>query len=144
MKLGNKYAQTHGMSHTSVYRVWRNMKDRCGLPSHPFWEEYGGRGIHVCRRWLTFENFWTDMGPSYERGLTLDRKHNNKGYTKANCHWVTIQRQQSNRRSNRHIRTVHGTLTLSDTARAAGICKVLLRWRYDRGWRGPRLLQKPS
>src|SRR5574343_575843 len=76
----------HGMSKHPAYAVWRPMLARCGTPSHPAFKNYGARGITVCARWRkSFENFWEDMGPTYRRGLTLERTNNARGYSPANC-----------------------------------------------------------
>ena len=89
---------THGLSKTSgAYRSWLSMRSRCLYPTHKDWHNYGGRGITFCRRWERFENFYADMG---ERppGLTLDRKDNDKGYSKSNCRWATRSEQARNQR----------------------------------------------
>lgn len=39
------------------------MIERCENPKHVHYHRYGGRGIQVCKRWRTFENFLTDLGP---------------------------------------------------------------------------------
>src|SRR5215831_9640275 len=68
---------THGMSHHPAYAVWRSMHDRCRLPTHQAWHNYGARGITVCDRWQeSFTNFWEDMRPTYRPGLTLERINN--------------------------------------------------------------------
>lgn len=90
---------THRMSKHPAYAVWRSMLDRCRLPTHQAWRNYGARGIRVCRRWQKFENFWYDMGSSYRQGLTLERRDNDKGYSLKNCYWATYAQQAQNRRN---------------------------------------------
>lgn len=85
----------HGPSKT--YTSWANMLRRCDDSTGRDFEYYGGRGISVCERWRSFENFLADMG---ERpiGLTLDRIENDRGYEPGNCRWATWSEQQINRR----------------------------------------------
>ena len=42
--------EQHGMSKHPAYWVWRSMRDRCRLPTHQAWKNYGARGITVCAR----------------------------------------------------------------------------------------------
>lgn len=95
----------HGQSATTTrkgqasptYRSWQAMKQRCMNSNHTAYPRYGGAGITVCQRWMTFDNFIADMGERPE-GHTLDRKNSKKGYSKANCRWATSQVQFENKR----------------------------------------------
>lgn len=88
----------HGMFDTPTHRSWNSMLQRCGNPNRDNYEFYGGRGICVCDRWKTFENFLADMGERPE-GCTLDRYPNNNGnYEPGNCRWATHAQQMKNRR----------------------------------------------
>ena len=84
--------------HPAIH-AWHAMKGRCYRPHHPFYQWYGARGIQVCERWLRdFNNFWEDMGPTWKRGLELDRIDNSGHYEPKNCRWTTRKEQQRNRR----------------------------------------------
>lgn len=98
-----------------VYRIWSGMIVRCN-PAHSSrsgWQRYGGRGIEVCVRWHTFENFLADMGvpPS---GMSLDRYPDTSGnYEPGNCRWATAKTQANNTRANRIIEFNGESLTLA-------------------------------
>jgi len=92
---------THGAKPRSgpskAYMSWVGMKARCFNPNNSRWKYYGGRGITVCDRWLSFENFLADMGER-PKGLTLERLDNNAGYSPTNCVWASYFVQRHNRR----------------------------------------------
>lgn len=73
------------------------MKNRCLNPNATDYARYGGRGITICERWLTFANFLADMGERPE-GRTLDRINNSGNYEPGNCRWATASEQQLNKR----------------------------------------------
>lgn len=88
----------HGLSKTKLYYVYKAMLRRCYCEEDKYFQNYGGRGIKVCKRWLDdIGNFYEDMNASYKPGLTLDRIDNNKGYSKSNCRWATRKQQSRNR-----------------------------------------------
>src|SRR5262245_16393376 len=75
-----KYQHGHTLEkHSPTFNSWDNMVQRCTNPKRKEWKNYGGRGITVCERWLSFENFLADMGER-PAGKTLDRKNNNGNY----------------------------------------------------------------
>lgn len=81
-----------------LYHVWQDMKGRCRNPNNRQWNDYGGRGIKVCDRWLhDYQTFAADMGDRPE-GHSLDRINNNGDYTPENCRWADRKTQQRNQR----------------------------------------------
>jgi hypothetical protein len=86
-----------------LYNIWCAMKGRCLNPADQSYLNYGGRGITVCKRWLNFDNFLTDMGMPSDRKLCLERMDNDKGYSPKNCKWATRKEQQNNTRRNRIV-----------------------------------------
>jgi hypothetical protein len=90
---------THRMTHTREYRAWAGMIQRCTNPKNARWADWGGRGISVCDRWHSFENFYADMGPRPSPDHSLDRYPNNDGnYEPGNVRWATRTEQQLNKR----------------------------------------------
>ena len=135
---------THSMSRHPVFAVWRSMLSRCGNPKHRAYKNYGGRGIGVCSRWMTFEVFWDDMRQGYKPGLTLDRVDNDAGYSKENCRWATHKTQARNRRNNVVIATPAGRMTAAEASDLFGIRRSTIFYRIRRGWPEHLLLIKPN
>lgn len=85
----------HGRSSLPEYAVWKAMVHRCADESNA---DYGGRGITVCDRWrVSFEAFYTDMGPRPFPEAQIDREDNDGNYEPDNCRWVTAKVNVNNR-----------------------------------------------
>lgn len=124
----------HGMHNTRVNHIWRQMKYRCTNPNAPEYRNYGARGITYDPRWESFQNFVEDMGIPDDK-LTLERKDNNKGYSKENCYWATYKEQQNNKRTNR-LETAFGrTQTLTQWSEETGIPISTIKNRMKRSKR---------
>lgn len=134
----------HNRSGTPLYELWCKMRDRCGNPSNPSYGAYGGRGIYVCERWQSFENFLADMGERPSPKHSLDRINNDGPYSPENCRWVgSIREQRSNCRDNRFITHRGQTLTVSEWARRCGIDVDALLFRLNAGWDVEDALTRP-
>lgn len=141
--------KTHGCANaragerTKEYVIWTNMKGRCLNAERPDYARYGSRGIKVCKRWLKFENFLTDMGRC-PTNMTLDRRNNDKNYCKSNCRWATLSTQALNRRTTTRLTYNGTTLARSQWALRIGITKSGLAMRLDTlGWSIQRALTTP-
>lgn len=116
-----------------AYRRWDAMKQRCLNPSSRSYKYYGGRGIKVCKRWLSFDLFLEDMGEP-DSCLSLERIDNNKGYEPGNCRWDTCKNQANNTRRNHRI-TINGeTRTVQQWADLSGLKANTILTRIRRGW----------
>ena len=123
-------------STTSTYIAWRNMRRRCSSPTDSSWHHYGGRGIKVCPRWDSYDQFVKDMGLK-PFGLTLERLNTNKGYEPGNCAWVTMRNNINNRRNTAKVAGIPVTVIAEQT----GIKPDTLRKRQQRGIDESRILQ---
>ena len=134
----------HGFSGTVEHKAWKAMHDRCNNPNSHNYLHYGGRGISVCVRWDSFENFYTDMGNRPKSKTSIDRIDNDGDYTPENCRWAT-QKQQMRKTRNNYIITHAGkTRCLAEWSEVLNVRYGLLATRiFTQGWSDERALTEP-
>ncbi len=118
-------------SRTRLYKIWGGMVARCTISSATGFAQYGGAGVKVCDRWLTFENFAADMGEP-PAGASIDRIDGALGYEPGNCRWATRQQQNENRKSVRWIEFDGKRMNVTQWARHLGIGKATLLEALDK------------
>jgi hypothetical protein len=116
------------------YQTWTHILDRCLNPKSADWENYGGRGITLCRKWRRFLGFHKDMFSTWKPGLTLERTNNGKGYSKSNCKWADRIVQNRNKRNNKLIIFSGQKLIGSVWSEKLGGNPELVNVRIRRGW----------
>lgn len=111
--------------------IYGGMMARCYREKADAYPRYGGKGIIVCDEWKnSFDAFanWA-YSNGYQKGLSLDRIDNEKGYSPSNCRFVTKREQQHNKSTN-VVLMIDGTrYTATQAAWKSGINpQKIFRW----------------
>ena len=139
-----KANSTHGLSGGPEYKTWLKMKERCLNKNAINYERYGGRGITVCERWMSFDNFFADMGKKPTPDHSIERKKNDAGYSPENCKWETRKVQCRNRRSSRILNVNGDEKTVAEWAEITGIGRSTIEHRIKIGWPPARAISEPA
>jgi hypothetical protein len=141
--VGNDH-RTHGLSKTPTYSCWLAMKKRCYNNKSQDYYLYGGRGIRVCDRWMTFENFYADMGDR-PIGMSLDRIDCNLDYSPENCRWATVTQQARNKRNTKIVEYKGVTKSIRDFCDELSLNANTVMTRLNQqNWTVDRALSTPT
>lgn len=114
-------SKTHGMAGTTLYAAWEAIKQRCENPNSSSYHRYGAIGRKMYKEWYeSYEAFYDYVSklPNFgEKGYTLDRIDNTKGYEPNNVRWADKITQSNNRRNNHYIEYNGKKQSLSQWAR---------------------------
>lgn len=127
---------------SNEYHSWSAMRVRCHNKNTAYYRRYGGRGITICERWNSFENFLSDMGPR-PIGASLDRINNNGNYAPDNCRWSSSKVQNRNKSSNLLITHDGQTKSVSEWAEFLNVKRTTMFQRVRYGWDIERMLFEP-
>lgn len=118
---------------SATHVSWASMMSRCSNPKQESSKYYLGKGVKVCERWESFDNFLADMGER-PAGTTLDRINSRGDYEPSNCRWATHVEQQNNRGNNRWLSLNGETKTLAQWSRHVGLKSHVISKRLARNW----------
>ena len=133
----------HGDSRSKEYRTWITMRQRCENPNAEGYEKYGAKGIKVCERWASYENFKSDMGECPTPRHTIDRIDGDKGYEPENCRWATYAEQNRNL-SNNVVVDINGVKNImADWCVIYKIRRTTVETRIKNGWDVIKAIKTP-
>jgi hypothetical protein len=92
-----------GNSFHDLGNQWKSMLGRCYDANHISYKFYGAKGIIVCDRWFSFENFIADVGERPSRGMQIDRIDNEGNYCPENTRWTTSSENNRNKSNNKML-----------------------------------------
>jgi hypothetical protein len=128
---------THGLSKTRLYKIYTSMKTRCYNPADSHYHSYGGRGITICDEWLNdfsaFYNWAIENGYEPDGEHTIDRIDVDKGYSPANCRFITIHDQQFNKTNTHYIEVQGERISIAQAAERFGLNPKTIYTRVYRG-----------
>ena len=134
----------HGLFGTPEWHCWQKIRARCDNERNSRFHIYGARGIKVCERWYTFENFYADMGPRPSSKHSIDRINVNGNYEPENCRWATTKEQARNKRNNIMVEFHGRQVCLKEAAEMANV-KYMMVWKriFLHGWPVALALTEP-
>ena len=126
---------------TPEYRCYKSIKTRCYNTKYKQYDDYGGRGIRVCQRWLdSYLNFLEDMKRRPSPYHSIGRRNNDGDYCPENCFWATDKEQRRNKRTTRWLTARGKTQAREDWLEELGLSRSTFEWRSMQGWLDEEIL----
>jgi hypothetical protein len=99
-----RWKDSHGLSKTPLYRLWKRINRRCYNPQAHNYRWYGGAGVQVWEGWRhdagAFISYVErELGPRPSPQHSLDRLPPDADYAPGKIRWATPVEQARNRRS---------------------------------------------
>lgn len=125
------------------------MIQRCYNSNLEKYEEYGAKGIRVCKDWRqSFLLFYKwSMINSYDDTKMIDRKNGTKGYFPENCRWVSVKISNNNLKSNVRIKAFGETKTIGEWAsdkRCVASYRLLQQRMKSGNWTAKEAITTPA
>lgn len=141
-----QHKTVHGGRHERLYAIWHGMKERCYTVGCKDYKHYGGRGIRICHEWVNDYGAFRDwaLNNGYADGLTIERIDYNLDYRPANCKWIPLADQATNKRNNLRLEYHGRTWVLSDLCKAKGLkYSTVYRRLHIMGWPIEKAIDTP-
>ena len=115
-------------------RAWGKLKARCYNINDKAYDNYGGRGIKVCDRWLeSFKNFHADMGEPVHKDMSIERIDVNGDYCPENCKWISKQEQINNKRNSIRVLYKEAEYCLGELCKKLGLKYMKIYHKLKQG-----------
>jgi hypothetical protein len=125
-EVSSKRMTTHGYTKNKnlplTFVTWCSMKQRCLDSNCNTYQNYGAKGVTICKRWIdSYEDFLSDMGERPSKEYSIDRINNKGNYEPSNCRWATQKEQMNNVSTNRIVNFNDENMTVSQASENSSI-----------------------
>jgi hypothetical protein len=134
------------LSKQPVGKIWDGIKSRCYTVTDKRYKNYGGRGIKMCLSWKNSREAFVNwaLKTGYKKGMTIERKNNDKGYSPENCCWIPLEEQNRNKRNTAWVIYKGKKTRLAEINELNGFPRGFLGRRLARGLTLEEAITKPS
>lgn len=131
---GNRH-RIHGMSGHPLAVIFSGIVARCYSANHRSYHNYGGRGIGICTEWLNDRAvfFKWALSNGWVKGLDVDRRNNDLGYSPDNCRITTRRVNNRNKRTTKMMEYKGEIKPLIEWCELLGINYNTVMMRLHRG-----------